>query len=221
MAISEPFGARARTRRRSPSRSLLGGGPPGNEQLTAITGTILLLLFAVIGVTILRIGQLLWVHLFVGVLLVGPVGLKLASTGYRFTRYYTSNPAYRRKGPPHPLMRLLGPFVILTTLGVLITGLLLLLDGPRSPGLLRLAHKLTFFAWLPAMGLHVLGHLLELPRALRAVSESERGRRERPGSAGRMLVLVGAMVAGLALAVVLLPDVHAWTSVGLYAQPQH
>ena len=37
--------------------------------------------------------QLLWVHLFVGMVLIGPVLLKMASTGYRFARYYTANPA--------------------------------------------------------------------------------------------------------------------------------
>ena len=42
---------------------------------------VLLVLFAVLGITIIRIGQLLWLHLFLGVLLVGPVALKLASTG--------------------------------------------------------------------------------------------------------------------------------------------
>ena len=45
------------------------------------------MLLAVIGVTILRIGQLLSVHLFVGMLLIGPVLLKMGSTGYRFLRY--------------------------------------------------------------------------------------------------------------------------------------
>ena len=124
-------------RARAPSRRfqrLLGGGTNGNEQLTAVAGVILLVLFAVLGVTIVRIGQLLWLHLFLGVLLMGPVVLKLGSTGYRFARYYTANPAYRRKGPPHPLMRVLGPFVILTTLAVFFTGLLLLIDGPGAPG---------------------------------------------------------------------------------------
>ena len=48
----------------------------------------------------MRIGQLLWLHLFVGLLLIGPVVLKLASTGYRFARYYTNDAVYRRKGPP-------------------------------------------------------------------------------------------------------------------------
>ena len=59
---------------------------------------ILLVLLAALGVTILRIGQLTWLHFFLGLLLIGPVGLKMASTGYRFMRYYTGSPAYVAQG---------------------------------------------------------------------------------------------------------------------------
>src|SRR5580692_8444885 len=126
MAVTRPVQFESIGVRRLRARRLFGGGPDGNERLTALVGVILLILFAVLGVTIIRIGQLLWLHLFLGVLLVGPVALKLASTGYRFTRYYTGSRAYRRKGPPAAALRALGPFVILTTLAVFFTGLLLL-----------------------------------------------------------------------------------------------
>ena len=55
----------------------------GNERLTATAGAILLVLLAVEGVTILSIGQLLSFHIVVGLLIIPPVLLKLASTGYR------------------------------------------------------------------------------------------------------------------------------------------
>lgn len=199
---------------------MLGGGTDGNEQLTAVAGVILLVLFAVLGVTILFIGNgaMLWLHLFLGVLLVGPVALKLASTGYRFVRYYTSSPAYRRKGPPPLLMRVLGPFVILSTLGVFFTGLLLLLEGPGAGNVVRELHKLTFIAWLGAVGIHVLWHLAELPAGVRAVRRAERRTRNLPGSVGRGALIFAAMAAGLALALVFLPDIHAWTS-GLAFNP--
>ena len=51
-------------------RPFLGGGIDGNERLTAVAGVLLLVLFAVIGVTIIRIGQLLWLHLFLGLLAI-------------------------------------------------------------------------------------------------------------------------------------------------------
>ncbi|MFD0526507.1 hypothetical protein ACFQ1I_03280 [Kitasatospora arboriphila] len=98
------------------------GGPEGNRRLIAATGALLLLLLAAQGVTILFLDRLLTWHFFIGMVLVGPVVLKLGSTGYRIVRYYTGSPAYRRQGPPHPLLRLLGPVVVATTLAVLATG---------------------------------------------------------------------------------------------------
>jgi len=40
--------------------TLLGGGTQGNEQITAVTGVVLIVLLAALGVTILRIRQLIW-----------------------------------------------------------------------------------------------------------------------------------------------------------------
>ena len=97
----------------SRSARLLGGGTNGNERLTSVSGALLLVLLAALGVTIIRIGQLLSVHMFIGMLLIGPLALKLASTGYRFTRYYTGDQSYRRKGPPALALRLLAPLVVL------------------------------------------------------------------------------------------------------------
>ena len=73
------------------------------------------------------LGSLLSVHIFVGMLLLGPVALKLASTGYRMARYYTRGPEYVRLGPPAPLMRVLvAPVLVLTTLTLFGTGVALL-----------------------------------------------------------------------------------------------
>jgi hypothetical protein len=65
------------------------GGATGNERLTAATGAVLLVLFAAEGFTILSIHQLITVHFFLGMLLIGPVLLKAAAVCYRFVRYYT------------------------------------------------------------------------------------------------------------------------------------
>ena len=84
------------------------GSAEGNEQLTAMTGAVLLVLLAAEGVTIAAIvlrHQLLTLHFFIGFLMIGPVLLKLGSTGYRFVRYYTGAAPYVRKGPPAPLLR--------------------------------------------------------------------------------------------------------------------
>ncbi len=119
--------ADSRARARARWEALVGGGPEGNEQLTGRNGALLIVLLAVIGVTILRIRQLISVHLFVGLVLLGPVAIKLASTGYRFARFYTRDLVYRAKGPPDLVMRLSAPIVVVSTVVVFV-------ERPRSPG---------------------------------------------------------------------------------------
>ena len=76
-----------------------GADPAGNERLTAMTGAVLLVLFVAECLTLLNIGNLLTLHVFLGMLLLGPVGLKIGSTLWRFTRYYTGSAAYVRRSP--------------------------------------------------------------------------------------------------------------------------
>src|SRR4051794_39792190 len=128
----------------------------GNERLTALTAVVLILLLAAEGVTIVWLRPFLAVHLFVGLALIPPLALKLASTGYRFARYYTRNPAYRRKGPPPALLRWTAPGVIASTLVVLVTGVWLLLAGPPSRDAVLPFHKIGFIVWLMLMSVHVL-----------------------------------------------------------------
>src|SRR5262249_53546894 len=154
-------------------------------------GALLVVLLAALGVTILRIRPLLGAHTFIGLLLVPPVLLKMASTGYRFVRYYTCSPSYRREGRPAAALRLLAPGVVLSTVVVFATGVALLLLGPSSRGSLLAIHKASFLLWLGLTAIHLLGHLPELPRALKG--GNERGTELRPyggaGGAGRLLWL--------------------------------
>ena len=83
------------TRRRAERRA--DAAVAGNARLTAANAAVLLVLLAAEGVTILRVRQLLSPHVFIGVVLIPPVLLKVASTTWRFARYYTGAPAYRRK----------------------------------------------------------------------------------------------------------------------------
>jgi hypothetical protein len=191
---------------------LIAGGPAGNEQLTAATGVVLLVLLAALGVTIVRIGSLLSAHMFLGMLLIGPVALKMASTGYRFVRYYTANPPYRLKGPPAAAMRLTAPIVVLSTVVVFASGVALLLAGPGARGTLTPLHKVSFFVWIAFTGLHVFGHLAELPAALRA-GGGTRGSWDDYGSGrgARALSLAGALVGGLVLALLVESQFGAWS----------
>ena len=90
-------------------------GTEGNAILTSATAIVLTLLLIAEGVTIIRMRGLVGAHMFIGFALIPPVLLKLASTGYRFARYYMRSRAYREKGPPHLALRVLAPVLVATT----------------------------------------------------------------------------------------------------------
>jgi hypothetical protein len=123
----------------------------------------LLLLLAAEGVTIVFIRPLLSLHMFLGVLLIPPLVLKLASTGYRFVSYYAGSRSYRLKGPPQLLMRLLAPLLLAATGMVFTSGVVLLASGRRS-GMWVGIHKTSFIVWLALFSEHVLVYLWRLPR---------------------------------------------------------
>jgi hypothetical protein len=214
--------SRPRLARLAQSDSLTGGGPQGNERLTTVTGAILIVLLAAIGFTIPQLRQFIWMHLFVGLLLIGPVLLKMASTGYRFVRYYVHDADYRRKGPPEIVLRLIAPIVVLSTVGVFVTGIGLLIVGPTDRNPMLLLHKVTFIVWVVFISLHILGHLPALASALGVGGRGE-GRHvaATPGTAGRWIALTGALVGGLVLAVALIPDFAAWTGHGALLHHHH
>jgi hypothetical protein len=141
-------------------------------------------------------------------LLIGPVALKICSTCYRFARYYTGAAAYVRKGPPAPLLRLLGPFVILTSLAVLGTGIVLAAAGPGS-GPWLLLHKASFVLWLGVMSIHVLAYAWRLPRILLGRRPGAARAAVRGGGA-RWLLVAGAMAGGLLAAVLTVHLAAPW-----------
>jgi hypothetical protein len=184
-------------------------GAEGNERLTAWTGAALFVGFAVEGYTILDVHRYLTWHIAIGLALLIPVALKISSTGYRFVRYYTHSQAYVRKGPPRPLLRVLGPFLILATLSVLLTGIAIMYAGSyRQP--ITALHKLSFIAWFGLMAIHVLAYIWRVPRLMLA---DLLGRGTRRGEALLRIVAVSAAgLAGIGLAVTLLASVRTWVA---------
>lgn len=184
-------------------------GAEGNEKLTAMTGAVLLIGFAVEGFTVLEVRRLLVLHFVVGLLLIGPVLLKIASTMYRFARYYTGSPAYVRKGPPAPVLRVLGPLVILTSAVVLGTGVILAVVGPGSGPWLFL-HKASFILWFGVMTIHVLNYAPRLPRLLSARSGPGNGAAAVAGSPARWLALAISLAIGVGVAAVTMQMSAKW-----------
>lgn len=212
--VAEDYTAEALGRAHRDDPVLTGtGGPAGNARLTAWTGLVLLVLFLAELVTLLDVHNWVSWHVAIGVLLIPPALLKTATTGWRIVRYYTGNAPYRAAGPPPLALRVLGPLVVAATLGVLGSGVALILASPDQArdnlgsGLLAFSllniHKLTFLLWAVVTGLHTLGRLIP---ALRLTVVPALARRV-PGRTGRAVALtvtaamaVAAMGVGLAVA---------------------
>ncbi len=181
----------------------------GNARLTAATGVVIFVLLALEGVTILSVARLIKPHVFIGMLLVPPVLVKLGSTFYRFAMYYTGHPGFREKGPPPAILRLAGPFVALSTVAVLGTGIALLYaPAAERPGLLTL-HKVSFVLWFAVMTLHVVGHILDTARLAPRDYTSD-SRMWLRGAPLRRLVLAASVVAGVVLGLVSLGPAGTW-----------
>lgn len=195
------------------------GGPAGNARLTAWTALVLLVLSVAELLTLFDVRGLISWHVALGALLVPPAVMKTASTGWRMACYYLGRSPYRQAGPPALLLRLLGPLVVLSTLGLLGTGVLLVLLGEdRSHrNLFTLlgfrvdwltAHQGLFAVWAVATGLHLLGRIVP---ALRVTLVPGSGA-PVPGRWSRTLWLVAMVASGAALAVLLVHADTSWAS---------
>jgi hypothetical protein len=184
-------------------------GVQSNARLTAGVAALLLVLLAAEGVTVLRVRSLLTPHVFIGMVLIPPVLLKTASTGWRFVRYYRGATEYRRKGPPPFLLRVLGPPVILLTATVLASGVALVFGPHAWRHQLLLLHKASFVLWFGAMTIHVVGHLVETARAA-PLDWLRRTRSDLPGAAARQWAVAASLVAGAVLGAVSIGAAHRY-----------
>ncbi len=191
---------------------VVDAGVEGNSRLTAANGMVLLVMLAVEGVTVLSVRQMLTLHIFLGVMLIGPVLLKTASTAFRFGRYYRGAAAYREKGPPHPVLRAIGPLVVLSSFALLATGIALLAVSPDENSALLTAHQASFAVWFVVLSVHVLGHLVEAAqvswREVRTATGGGGARRRRL----RFVALALSLGVGVGAAAALLPAAAPWTS---------
>jgi hypothetical protein len=212
-ALAEATGREARDNPVLPGT----GGPAGNALLTAWTALVLLFLSVAELLTLFDVRGLISWHVALGALLVPPAVMKTASTGWRMARYYIGDTSYRQAGPPPLLLRLLGPFVVVSTLGLLGTGVLLVLLGEErsrqsSVTLLGLrvdwltAHQGFFAVWAVVVGLHLLGRIVPalqatvVPGTVVVV----------PGRWTRVLWFVAMVASAAALSVVLVHADGSW-----------
>lgn len=131
------------------------GGAKGNEILTSAAAVVLVGLLIAEGITIVHMRGLLSAHMFIGLVLIPPVVLKLASTGYRMVSYYAGARAYREIGPPLLPLRLIAPVLVASTIAVLTSGVVLLAIGHKSSKMLTI-HKLSFIVFGVLLAVHFL-----------------------------------------------------------------
>ena len=182
----------------------------GNERLTALAGAVLLVLIVVELMTTAYLRAGLSAHVFVGVVLSGPLAVKIGSTFYRFLRYYTRSPAFVRRGPPRLTLRVLAPLLIATTLVVIGSGIGLVVTGPRSAGPLLPLHGLSVLVWLPLVAIHVFAYIWRVPRLVANDWSKSSGRSLAPGRGRRLGVNLGALLLGAIAAVLLLSGATPW-----------
>ena len=157
--------------------------------------------------TTLSLHDYLSVHVFLGLLLIPPVALKLASTGWRFVRYYAGSEEYVRRGPPRLGLRLLAPPLVLATIVLFGTGVAFLAVG-HGGGLLLTLHAASFAAWGVLVLVHAAAYLGYLRRY--GLADWRRGRVAPSGSRLRRYAVVVALVAGTVVGVATYSTQTAW-----------
>jgi hypothetical protein len=170
---------------------------------------VLLVLLAVEALTTLSLHDYLSVHIFLGLLLIPPVALKLASTGWRFVSYYRGSGPYVLRGPPRIGLRLLAPPLVLATVVLFGTGVAFLAVG-HGGGLLLTAHAASFAVWGVLVGIHALAYLGYLRRY--GLADWRRARIAPPGSRSRRFAVVAALLAGAVVGVATYSTQTAWLS---------
>lgn len=184
--------------------------PDGNERLTAAIGVLLLVPILVeLATILLGVHTFMSLHVFVGLALLPPVLLKLASTGWRFARYYTHSRPYVAHGPPQLAMRLLAPLLVAATVILFGSGVAMGIVHGHALQIARRLHGPTSVIWLVLIGVHVLAYL---KRALTSSREDLRStaRREVQGATSRGFALAAALLLGLVIGITTVPAQHHW-----------
>ena len=183
--------------------------PGGNARLTAVLGVLLLAPVAVeLATIVLGVHSFMSLHVFVGLALIPAVVLKLASTGWRFARYYTRSDAYVEHGAPQLAMRLLAPLFVAATVVLFSSGIAMGSVHGHALVVARRLHGPASVVWLVLFGVHVLVYLR---RALiSSGNEVNANVRSVPGRRRRGYVVATAVVSGLVIGAATVPAQHRW-----------
>lgn len=187
-----------------------------NERLTALAGSVLLVIIVLELIITANLHALIPVHIFIGVLLAGPLLVKMFSTGFKFFRFYSKHPAFVEKGPPHILLRLLAPLLVLITLVVFVSGFGLAWVGPTHSHLLFDIHAASTFVWIPLVAVHVYAHIRKASKLI-ASDWSRESKDPVSGRTGRLRFTLVGVALGLLAAIVMIPVSSQWDHWGIQA----
>jgi hypothetical protein len=189
--------------------------------LTSAVGLLLLAPILVESATILLgVHTFMSLHVFLGLALIPPVLLKLASTGWRFARYYARSRAYVVQGPPRIAMRLLAPPFVAATVVLFGSGVAMGVLHGHALEIARRLHGPASVVWLGLLGVHVLAYL---GRALRSTAEDTvpAKRKQARGATARAYALAAVVTAGLVLGAAAVPAQHRWVDLQRHHDERH
>lgn len=173
----------------------------GNSRLTALVGFILLGLFLGELFTLSSLRTLLPLHIFLGLLLIPPLLLKLSSVLWRFFHYYLKNEAYNRAGAPALIARLLGPLLAATTVVLLGSGVMMVVNIDRAQALN--IHRSSYPPWLFFIALHVAIHLKKM--VFKGSADYRPSEEKVKGKRPRLFISVCSILVGVVLSLATLP----------------
>jgi hypothetical protein len=149
------------------------------------------------------------VHFFVGFALMPLLGLKLASTGWRFTRYYLRGRGYRAAGRPTWMARLIAPLLLVSGISLFASGVEMWSFQNQLGWPWTAIHNVAAFTFVGTLVVHLILHVRDAHRDAAADLSGEpavvasRGapgvREPLGGSVTRRVALGGALTAGAAL----------------------
>jgi hypothetical protein len=172
--------------------------PDGNARLTGISASFVLPLILVEVVTvILGVKSVITVHVVIGLILLGPALLKLASVTYRMASYYRGVGGYQRRGRPTVGRRLLGGALAVLFVLLMASGLVLIAGPNAAHSPARAIHVVTAYLVVLLLAVHLAIHFVP---ALRLTSADMRPRTAVPGARLRWLALMASLAAGGVLA---------------------
>jgi hypothetical protein len=173
-----------------------------NERITAIAGGVLFVLIIVELLVTASLDGLVTEHIFVGILLSGPLVVKMSSTGYRFVRYYMREPEFVRSGPPNIILRLLAPFLVLTTILLFISGFGLAFG--HDDRLFGPIHSTSVAIWIPLTAVHAYAYIRKVP-VLIASDWNRQSKYQVSGRKGRLGINILGLMVGAIAAIIMLP----------------